>query len=415
MAASATLSSGIGAPVRAADDMRICGVVANYVPATSLLPGVLSIGGLQLLTAPGTTLSSNVQPGANLCMAADTNGTGQIINAAFSPNTTGTVSTCGVVTAYTPADSDSGGSLTIGGSTLPTAAGSNLPSTLSAGDDVCGQFTINGFGEVTNGTVGANTNGSLRTCGVVSHLFAGDADSTGSLTIGGITRVLAAGSQLPSIVQEGADICTDLTLNGLGQVSDGTAQANVGTTSVICGLVSHYSASGPTNTGNVIIDGVAQPIAPTATIDGVFDTAQFARVNVTRNPLGQITDASLLEAGSSSDVCEPADGPLDGTPPLSGSPGPEAPGATSSPSPTDGPDPVGDGTDDPSGSGRAPVDDGCEPIDADGALGGGLLPDPSSVARAGGAILSSAVPFGALLAGSMGFALWRRRFAGGES
>jgi hypothetical protein len=226
------LAGGVASPppARAAGDLRVCGVVTAYLPASALLPGTLMVGPTPLVVAAGTTLHSSVAVGANLCFDVSLNLLGAVTGATITANVTSTVTLCGRVTAYTAGTPTAAGSLAINGRTFELAAGSSLPASVSLGADVCASLTLNGFGQVTAATVQANVTTVLAICGVVDGFAAASLTSNGSLTIGGQSFVVAAGASLPAAVSVGADLCFQLTLNGIGQVSNAAVQANLAPT-----------------------------------------------------------------------------------------------------------------------------------------------------------------------------------------
>ena len=147
------------------------------------------------------------------------------------------------------------GTLTVGptAARLVIAAGTKVSSQVEVGANLCFDLEIDTAGRVHyDTTVTANTTTSVDICGLVNAFAAADADSYGSLRIGGVDFVLAAGSQLPAAVRAGANLCLDLTLNAFGQ-GGGTARANATVTVRVCGRVTAFAAASATSTGNLTI------------------------------------------------------------------------------------------------------------------------------------------------------------------
>jgi hypothetical protein len=297
----AVLAAGaIAAPnaARGAVDLRVCGTVAAYVPPTTLLPGALTIGSSVLVVQAGTSVPASVQAGANLCLEIDLDLAGQVVGISASANVTTTVELCGVVTAFAAADADTTGVLTIGGSTLTLAAASSLPASVQVGSNLCLRLTLNGFGQVTNGSVQANAATTVDICGIVEAHALADADSTGTLRIGGQTFTTAAGSTLPASVQAGSDLCLRLTLNGFGQVANGTILVNATTTVEVCGQVTALIAATPTTDGRLVIGTLDREIAAGTALASEVRAGAFLRLRLVVDAFGRVADDAVLAVGA---------------------------------------------------------------------------------------------------------------------
>src|SRR6185369_15498339 len=131
------------------------------------------------------------------------------------------VSVCGTVTAYA-APSIVPGVIVIGGQSIPIAVGATVGGSglIAVGSDLCLSGSLNVLGQLETGTVTANATTSVSTCGTVTAYTAASALLPGSLTIGGQTFPIAAGTNIngSGLVNVGANLCLNATLNGLGQI-----------------------------------------------------------------------------------------------------------------------------------------------------------------------------------------------------
>lgn len=422
------MAAGFGVPqtARGAADLRICGRVNLYVAPTAVLAGAITVGPTALLIAAGTDISALVEVGANLCFDLELDTSGRITDAAVRVNATSSLEVCGVVTALVDADANSSGSLRIGGVDFILAAASQLPASVRVGADLCLDLTLNAFGQVSGGTARANATSTARVCGVVTAFAEADSNSTGRLTIGGRTFVLAIGSRLPASVDAGANLCLTLTINALAQVAGGTAQANVTSTLEVCGHVTAHAAATATTNGSLTIDGIQRSVAAGVSLSPQVRAGAFLRLRLTLDVFGRIADDVVLAAGASfAAVCGPQAVPTP-TPAASGS---SAPGGSSVPNPSGSPS--ADASASPSGAGAPAGSAGASPTTrAEGAAAGnagscadeesgqaaagsagsegGVVPDTASLARAGRVIGVMAVPLLMLVLAVFGSVLWQQ-------
>jgi len=401
------LVAGFGAPSPAmgATHLRLCGRVNAYVAPTAFLVGTVTVGPTTLLIAAGTDVSSKVEVGANLCFDLEIDTAGRITDSAVTANTTSSVDICGMVNAHAAAGADSYGSLRIGGVDFVLAAGSQLPAAVRAGANLCLDLTLNAFGQVAGGTASANATGTMRVCGRVSAFAAASSTSTGNLTIGGRSFVLGLGSRLPASVRTGANLCTALTINGLAQVSGGTAQANITSTVDVCGQVTAFTAATATGDGSLTIDSVPRAVAVGTTLSTQVRVGAFLRLRLTLDVFGRIADDAVLAAGASLAAVCGAQVQASASPGASSSANPSAPASDdASPTPSEGAGgAAGGGAASPSAAGGAHAPgqagqpgtcstDGVADAAAGGAGDGGPIPDTASLARAGRVIGLMALP-----------------------
>jgi hypothetical protein len=211
------------------------------------------------------------------------------------------VNVCGTVTAYTASTANAPGSITIGGQTFPIAAGTSLSGagilTGSANPNVCLQGSLNGSGQISNGTVTANAGATatVNVCGTVTAYTAATGTVPGSITVGGQTFPIAAGTVLNGggAITVGSSLCLNATLNGSGQISNGTVAVTGTVTVNICGTVTAYTAATSTVPGSITIAGITFPIAAGTVFTGTVGPAVGTNLCLsTQVGGGQITGGS---------------------------------------------------------------------------------------------------------------------------
>jgi hypothetical protein len=163
--------------------------------------------------------------GANLCLSSGVNVTGQLIPPiSVTVNVPSTVTLCGIVSAFTAATATVPGSITIGGTTLTIAPGTTLIGVV-IGSNYCLNASLNPTGQViTPVTVTVNPGITPMICGTVTAYTAATATASGSITIGGVTYIIAPGSVLggASLILIGANVCLLPVFNGPGQLGPGS-------------------------------------------------------------------------------------------------------------------------------------------------------------------------------------------------
>jgi hypothetical protein len=412
------LASGpLAQPTRAAS-LKICGEVTLFVEPTILASGLLTINAVPLVVAAGVDLPASVDVGADLCLDITTNGAGMVTGASVTANTHAHLKVCGTVTVHAEASPSATGLLKIGGNTFTIGVGSELPASIDVGDNLCVDLELDAFGRVSDGQVSANVVSHVKICGVVTALAEATSTSTGSLTIGGDTFKIAVGENMPAIVDVGADLCLDLTLNGFGQISGTEALLNVDSTLNVCGRVTAYAAATNDSDGSITVGGVSKVIAAGANVDSDVEANIYVKLRLTLDAFGRVSKAKVLKIGASLDDACGTEGPDPTAEP------PVEPGPTDGPDATDDPDPSA--SSDPSvapGPSSAPdpseppflgVDDDLDTCDddvagaaGDGGSGGTLLPDTNALGRAAGVVAMNAIPLIAIgLLGAL--AAWYR-------
>jgi hypothetical protein len=407
-------------PARAATDLKICGTVTAYQRATALADGLLVVGAAPLVVAESTSLSSKVAVGANLCFALDLNASGSIVGAKVTANATGSLRVCGVITELARAGAETSGRLVINGVRYLLAIGSSLPANVKAGANLCLKLMLNGFGQVTGGSVSANATTTLRLCGVVTGLARATSTSTGLLEVAGRRLTLAIGSRLPAAITVGADLCLRLRLNALGQVQDGTAEVDVQTTATVCGEVTARVDATGTSDGSLTIGGIRHVLRSGTDLSSQVRAGAFVRLRLSVDAFGAVTDGTVLKVGASlAEACGPPVAPSpkpspsgsdSGGPSASPSPAAVPSGGDASPSPSSSVEPAIAGN---PGAGGRPGNG----VQGAGAGGDGLIPNTASLMRTASVIVAAAVPL-LILLGATGVALLvqrRRRESAGRA
>ncbi len=119
----------------------------------------------------------------------------------------------GKVSAYVAATSTTNGSITIGGKVYVIKAGTTLSSLVKVGAYVNLTLTLNASGQITACTVI-----SVKVSGLVTVFVPATLLTTGSLTIGGHSYVIAPGTVILN-VSVGLNLTLELKLNSSGQVT----------------------------------------------------------------------------------------------------------------------------------------------------------------------------------------------------
>ena len=315
--AAGQISGGtISANATGGATVSVCGVVSAFEAATANSPGSITIGGQTFPIAAGTTLTGQegITNGDNYCLSGTLNAQGQLQNGTISASAGGNVSLCGVVSAYSPATANQAGSVTIGGQTIPIAAGTTLVGNnlLTAGNNVCLNGQLNANGQLSNGTVTANASGggSVQLCGVLTAFQAATANAPGSITVGGQTFPIAAGTTLngQDLLRLGSDVCLSGSLNASGQINNGTVTANAGGSVSVCGTVTAFTPASANAPGSITIGGQTIPIAVGVVLAGQdqIRVGNTYCLSGDLNAQGQVRDGTItaqVGGGSSVNIC----------------------------------------------------------------------------------------------------------------
>ncbi len=292
-------------------NVSVCGTVTAYA-APSLVPGLIVIGGQTIPIAPGAGLTGSglIAVGSDLCLTGSLNLIGELQTGTITANATTTLNVCGTVTAYTAATALLPGGITIGGQTLPIAAGTDINASglVNVGANLCVNATLNGLGQIVPPTtVTTNATTFVSVCGVVSAYTAATASAPGSITIGGQTFPIAANTTLngAALINVGANLCLNGTLNALGQLVVPTSVTANATTSVsVCGVVSAYTAATATAPGSIAIGGQTFPIAAGTIIEGssLISVGASVCLSGTVNATGELVAPTSITANTTTTV-----------------------------------------------------------------------------------------------------------------
>jgi outer membrane biosynthesis protein TonB len=131
-------------------------------------------------------------------------------------------------------------------------------------NNVCLVAFANGAGQLVAATVSPSTSTTINLCGIVSAYTPATSTTLGSLTIGSLFYPVAvnAAAFTGTTVQNNANVCIAATLNGLGQITGGAAQANPVTTTTTpvytCGTLQSYTAAAGTTLATIVF---SSPVA----------------------------------------------------------------------------------------------------------------------------------------------------------
>jgi hypothetical protein len=147
--------------------------------------------------------------------------------------------------------------------------------------------------------------------------------------------VLALGTDLPAEINEGADLCATLELNGFGQVTDGQVEGGANATVTVCGRVDAYAAATSNNDGELDIGGIDRTIKAGTDVDSRVEAGAYVKLRLTLNANAKITDVAVVRiAGSLADACgsgEPASPPPTNGPTAAPTATPQTPGGPTPP------------------------------------------------------------------------------------
>ena len=273
--------------------VHVCGVVSAYTAATASSAGSINIDGQTIPIAAGTTIDGAglITLGAELCLNGTLNASGElVVPSSVTAGATTSISLCGTVTAYTAATANSAGSITIGGQTLPVAAGTTLDGAglITAGANLCLNGSLNAAGQlVVPSSLSAGVSSRVSICGVVRAFTAATASAPGSITIGGQTLPIAAGTALggSGTVNVGANVCLDGTLDLSGQlVPPSVVSVNVSGNVDVCGVVSAFTPATATAPGLITIAGQTYTIAAGASLGFPVTIGQTICANLVISP-----------------------------------------------------------------------------------------------------------------------------------
>ena len=299
------LSGGISGAVVSANTtatINICGKVTAYAAATASGVGTLTVAGRTFVLGVGATLPASVKVGADLCLDLTLDAFGQVQDGSVTANVTSTVKICGQVTALARATLTSTGVLTIAGRSFVLALGSQVPASLSVGTDLCATLTLNAFGQVQDGSITANVTSTLDVCGQVTILVDATLTHDGTMTVGGVPRTIAAGTDVDAAVTVGAYVHLRLTIDVFGRIARVTTLGVGASLSAVCGGAAPVPSGTPAPTA--VPTGSQAPTAsatPSGTPVATASTTPSADTSPSGSPApaGAVDSATCGSAGGS--------------------------------------------------------------------------------------------------------------------
>lgn len=201
----------------------LCILLALIAALLALCPGGRSglVAAQSSTTTPAGTTSAT--PAGTSTGAP---GTGTVTTPVTVPTAITTLILCGPVSAFTAPSALIGGSVTISGLVLPIAVNTTVTgaASLTVAAVVCINGGVSAAGQLVSLSAAAtpSTSPILSLCGVVGA-YSSAVSGPGSITIAGITLVIASGTVFtgPAIVANSSPVCLTATLNASGQVIAG--------------------------------------------------------------------------------------------------------------------------------------------------------------------------------------------------
>src|SRR6266513_1317367 len=160
-----TLTALGAASALGASPTQTCGTITQYVPATPLTNGLLTIGGQTYTIGSGATTTGNLSVGSNSCVTTTQNSQSQVTSLTATGNSQTSAQYCGVVTSFVQPSGTTPGQLGIGGQNFTLAPGTTVNGSVQPGQNACATMTFNGLGGVDSAnlqqTSAPKTSGAL--------------------------------------------------------------------------------------------------------------------------------------------------------------------------------------------------------------------------------------------------------------
>ena len=134
---------------------------------------------------------------------------------------------------------------------------------------------------------------SLKICGEVTVYVEATVLSTGLLTINGVPLVIAVGVDLPASVAVGADICVDLTTNGLGLITGATVTANAHAHLKICGDINAYVEATSSATGLLKVGSRTFTLGIGSQLPASVDVGADLCLDLELDGFGRVSDGTV--------------------------------------------------------------------------------------------------------------------------
>ena len=145
---------------------------------------------------------------------------------------------------------------------------------------------------------------SLKVCGQVTAYVKPTAVATGALTIHGVTFTVGIGATLPAGVAVGADLCADLTTNGLGLVTGAAITANAHVHVHVCGDITAYVAATATSTGLLKVGSQTFTLGLGTTLPASVHAGANLCLDLTLDGFGRVSGGSVsANVSSALSVC----------------------------------------------------------------------------------------------------------------
>ena len=261
-------------PARVSADttVAVCGRISGFVPATATTNGAIKVDDASYVIAAGTTIGGQpaIRSGATMCLDLTLNGSNQIIPPTRVAGAS--ISVCGTLNSYKAAVLERAGAISIGSSDFVIAPGASLSndSMAVAGSSVCLTGAVNAAGQlIYPSALIVDQSYPIATCGPVTAYTAATSNSSGFLSIGGLSFTLAPGLTPAGSVNVGGSSCLLGTMGAQGQLVSPTSMAGYTTSGLkICGVVTAYRGAGGGADGSITIGGITLPIAEGVVISG---------------------------------------------------------------------------------------------------------------------------------------------------
>lgn len=292
--------------------LNICGTLQ----AATQSGLTFTINGLNItypLASTNSVLVPSGEVGKDVCFVGqlNTQNPPQIVSGTFTDNYSSAVVVCGNVNTYVAASPSTSGLIAIatsnGTASIPIGVNANFTgSTLAVGQNLCINGQVNALGQLTVGTVTANSGGSapvtpISACGAISGYTAPGASTNGSVTIATPTvtvtyTIVAGGTVNPSgfTATNGNSVCLVGTLNAGGQLTQATFSGNSTQSVTLCGPITAYTAATSSQLGSLTIGGLVVPLALSASFSGQPIVLQNnVCIQGTFNGLGQLVTGAI--------------------------------------------------------------------------------------------------------------------------
>jgi len=187
---------GVAGAMAAAPTQQ-CGTITQYIPATPLTTGLLTIGGQTFTLGSGSTSTGNLSVGSNSCVTTIQDSQSQVTSLTATGNSQTTATYCGTVTSFVAPSASSPGQIGIGGRTFNLTQGGTVTGSVTPGQNACATMTFNGLGSADStrlaqtsapqagGSVNLNSagTGSGSTSGTAAASQSANPNASGSVRV----------------------------------------------------------------------------------------------------------------------------------------------------------------------------------------------------------------------------------------